>query len=397
MYLNSLKSYLLLFFLLTLTTSLPAQEVKTNELGEKIIVYPDGSWKYFHGSGDSVDPFGGSQAQHMPVEEGLPALGEKDMNEQKEIKEQENALNYAERVTAEAAQLDLIAKEAKLKRTFMEEDLATLKLSSAVNTPRVESLEAELESARKWEWLTKQRAQKANELSDLAERLIYIKHRKRVKYFNQVNQLERELQELLAVNDLEEIFREEKPVETLEVNEPSYYSGEILQRNGDCALSFDGVDEFTGKQRKEHETQLFFTHTRDELRNYMQGKDHITCNGFMTAFSGGLVFLTLEFTIASQNAKMAFGGLSKNSILSILMMDGESVRLLNMKADAGVYDPSQEAFIFRAQYQISGYQEKLLKEGEVDKVRVVWKTGYEDYDVYELDFFSRQLACIRID
>ena len=42
------------FFLLLLATififnsdQLNAQEVKTNERGEKIVVYPDGSWRYF--------------------------------------------------------------------------------------------------------------------------------------------------------------------------------------------------------------------------------------------------------------------------------------------------------------------------------------------------------------
>ncbi|MCB0642615.1 MAG: hypothetical protein KDC44_13290, partial [Phaeodactylibacter sp.] len=327
------KMSLLILLLLCAAYGLPGQEVRTNEQGEKIIVYPDGSWKYFHGSGDSVDPFGGGQAAHLPNDEGLPALPEKDMYEQQELREQENALNYAEKVAGEAAQLELVYKNAKLRRVFMEEDLETLRLSSTTATPRIEALEAELEAARKWEWLTRQRSEKGKALSELAERLIYIKHRKRVKYYDQVNALEKDLEELLAANDLEEIYRDETRTENLEVNEPAYYSGEITRQGTDCSLAFDGIDEFTGKHRKEHEPQLFFTHTQEELRDYMQGRDHITCTGFMTAFSGGLVYLTLEFAIASQNAKVAFGGLSKNAILSIRMMDGESVRLLNLKAD----------------------------------------------------------------
>jgi len=48
--------FLLCGCLILLSSSAKAQEVTTNELGEKIIVYPDGSWKYFDDLGKEQVP-----------------------------------------------------------------------------------------------------------------------------------------------------------------------------------------------------------------------------------------------------------------------------------------------------------------------------------------------------
>ena len=41
------------------------------------------------------------------------------------------------------------------------------------------------------------------------------------------------------------------------------------------------------------------------------------------------------------------------------------------------------------------YEEILPKlKSELDKMRIVWSTGYEDYDIHEVDFFMDQIRCL---
>jgi len=113
----------------------------------------------------------------------------------------------------------------------------------------------------------------------------------------------------------------------------------------------------------------------------------------MSSISGGLNYLTLEFTINSRTAGREFGGIPQGALLNILLLNGETIVLRNKKTDNGSYNPAAEKMSYRAVYSIDGGIMNDLKKNEVDKVRVFWRTGYEDYEVYELDFFRDQIEC----
>ncbi|MEM8909240.1 MAG: hypothetical protein AAGD05_15445, partial [Bacteroidota bacterium] len=89
-----------------------------------------------------------------------------------------------------------------------------------------------------------------------------------------------------------------------------------------------------------------------------------------------------------------FGVLEKGSILSVKLLNGDAVKLFNTKTSTGTVSKLNKTTVYRGQYLISSDQQKQLKKSEVDKVRIVWSTGYEDYDVYELDFFLDQFNCL---
>ncbi|MCB0679235.1 MAG: hypothetical protein KDC30_21200, partial [Saprospiraceae bacterium] len=98
--------------------------------------------------------------------------------------------------------------------------------------------------------------------------------------------------------------------------------------------------------------------------------------------------------IYARDALTAFGGIPNNSVLTVRLLNGETVRLFSTKGDQGMLQPNTDTYVFRGQYRLSISQEKMLAEGEADKLRVVWGTGYEDYEVYNLDFFRDQFRCL---
>lgn len=162
----------------------------------------------------------------------------------------------------------------------------------------------------------------------------------------------------------------------------------------ECVYAFEGIDKFSGHKRTDLASQSFFTFTPENIREHLDGKEYISCRGNLTKISGGFVFLNLEFEIYSANAIQAFGSMPIYSQLSIKLLNGNQVRLLNKKEDFGEYNSTKKAYYFKAQYAISRKQEKALKKSELDKIRIVWGTGYEDYEIYELDFFINQFRCL---
>lgn len=164
-----------------------------------------------------------------------------------------------------------------------------------------------------------------------------------------------------------------------------------------CKIAYEGIDEFSGKKRKDLAPALFFNHTRDELRKILKNKEHISCYGHLASVTGGFRFLVLDFKIAASNAPKAFGGIEKGALLFVHLINGENVRLINNKANEGQYDPFTKEYNFQGQYLIHPKQEKQLVKSEIDKIRVVWARGYEDYEIYEVDFFIRQFECLNKD
>ncbi|MFT5386870.1 MAG: hypothetical protein ACI81W_004288, partial [Saprospiraceae bacterium] len=182
----------------------------------------------------------------------------------------------------------------------------------------------------------------------------------------------------------DKVFAKYKPEEDVLFNPPA----------AECNLVFDGVDEFSGKKRKDVAEQLFFTHTNEELRSIFKDQDYMTCTGYLSSLTGGLIFLTLNITIASKSAQREYGILEKGSQINIKLLNGENVRLVNKKTNMGTENTLENSVSYRAQYLISSGDEKELKKSEVDKVRIIWSSGYEDYEIYELDFFIDQFNCL---
>ena len=161
-----------------------------------------------------------------------------------------------------------------------------------------------------------------------------------------------------------------------------------------CAIAFEGKDELTGKNRRDMEKAIFFTHTDQRIRAYFKERDYLICEAYLSTIGQEYYFLHVKYTLATKNAPMEFGSIEKGSALVVNLLNGDSVRLQAVKSDQGSPDPVNETFIYQMQYNLNLQQLKELQISEIDKVRMVWSAGYEDYEVYDLDFLKRQAMCI---
>ena len=165
----------------------------------------------------------------------------------------------------------------------------------------------------------------------------------------------------------------------------------------DCEITFDGQDQFSGKYRKETAPRLLFAYTPPQLRAYITDRDYVTAYGSIIRIGGGLQILVLELYVAAQNADKAFGNIPRNAQLNIKTLDGDNVVLLNNKLARGRWDAKEGHTYYRGQYILDKQYEQQLVNSEVDQLRMVWETGYDDIPIYELDFFQHQFACLNAD
>ena len=162
----------------------------------------------------------------------------------------------------------------------------------------------------------------------------------------------------------------------------------------DCVVTFDGIDDFTKKKKKEIGFQSFFRHTEDFMKPAMKDKDYINCDISASRIQGGFYFINLNFTILTKEAQKSFGFLDKGSLFVFKLINGEIVSLYSTKTDIGTVDANNGTTIYRVGVQLNGAEVKALTSSELDVVRVAWSTGYEDYEIFNMDILINMFKCL---
>lgn len=163
-----------------------------------------------------------------------------------------------------------------------------------------------------------------------------------------------------------------------------------------CALTVDTRDAFSGERRREVAQEELFRFTNPSLKSYFTDREHIICRAALSTNSGNQI-LQLHFIINDVNAQRSFGNLPRNGVAILKLLDGETFTLYNVRADEGKPSEDKQSFTFVGQYVVDSGMFKKLKKSLLDKIRIAWSTGYEDYDVQNVDFFVRQLECLLKD
>ncbi len=375
-----------------------AQELRTNEKGEKIIVYPDGSWQYFTNFGVApgalFDPKDSPNYQSPEPEDKYPVFsGIIAPMDNLYVNTEEDARKIMVR-RAQIAQdavstADKRANEAALRRQLLEQELNEA-VSKGISEETLQQLRLRLQSARKTETETTREANQARQEAGRADELTRKGNYLKELAAQQSQRIRQPESSRLLLEDfyknvtlLDEATGSTRPAETTAVKPPL----------ANCKVAFEGTDEHTRAWRRDMQQQLLFTFTDERLRIYLKDKEYLRCEGFMTS-TGGFRFLSLQFSFAYPNAREAYGFIERGSVLIIKLLNGDFVTLTTNKMDRGSYDTTREILTYQVHYAIDRSLLSILKRSEVDSIIMFWSSGYEEYEVFNVDFFTNQLQCL---
>lgn len=371
-----------------------SQNMSTNEKGEKIVVFDDGTWQYFDefmngetkrhsakpdGSGGSYPIFNGTIA---PLEGGIEVT-------------EADLYNIAVRRSQLAEEAALIAqkrwKKAQEARSEIEKDLKKLLQSGSTDQQAFAHLNTRLKAAQRAEEESRVEAQEANVESDRAE-IMTQKGQFAVAAYQEAQEKRQEEEAARREAYQARSYEQSLPLtdNSVGVNQQDLI---LNPPPAPCVVAHEGIDSKSGNFRKQLKKQFLFSHTDDRLRVYLKDKEYLRCEGYFST-DGGYSYLTLEFTFAYPNAREAYGFIEKGSILTIKMLNDDFVNLYSGEMVRGSYDTEKEILTYRVYYPISRSDINYLKNSEVDAIRVFWSSGFEEYEVYHLDFFSNQLRCL---
>jgi len=375
-----------------------------NSDGEQIIVYPDGSWRYFK----QVPP--GESPGSIPTTPEEEQYSKPKFDSEAEARARAVLRKQIQTELKDVKKLEKTAFKLRKKEMNEADKVAALRSSAeAKDREQVGVANRRLQDARSLANEAELQVGKAQNRIATLEQALPMTRSSRKEFLTNAGIIDKEVfaeeTEVIAFNDGLDGIVNTNPVLTNEVkpqaqtktqdyvkyalkNDPRYNPP-----TQDCTFLYNGVDEFTQKKRMSLAPRLFFGHTNPELKPYLGDESLVTCTGSMTK-NGGYLILELVFVIRSQYANKEFGVLPAGSQLTMKMLNNEKVTLRNTTLSQGKFDPVEKVFTYAGKYTISNKQAKVLEKGLVDQVRIMWGTGFDDYSIYEVDFFQQQLGCL---
>jgi len=319
-----------------------AQKIETNKSGEKIIVFEDGTWRPIQDS-DSLlirkieKPFLETDDSGIDIFE-YPDENLKSINKRKSKKKEPQQKN-----------IELTRKIEDLQNKYD-------KFSKDPSIP-----ESDLNIIEQ-EIIMLQKELAASELSKNTSKVVASVDVKQENY-------------MLATS-----FR--KPV-NLHENPPIPA----------CSFKYINRDKVDGKRRSETVSNHWFSFTNPNLYSVFPDREFLSVNASITEISP-YKFLNIDFNFNTITAKREYGALISGASLTIIFTNGDFISLQNTSHSEGIVDGKNNITSYNGIFPLSSKDEKKLSKQPIDKIRVVWSSGFEDYEIFHVDVLMNQLNCI---
>lgn len=161
-----------------------------------------------------------------------------------------------------------------------------------------------------------------------------------------------------------------------------------------CKYQKNLTDEFTGDIIKVLELETIITHTDSLLKKYYKNRDYLTVNTKVASINGDdLIYFTGK--ILTKDAYDYYGALRKDSQIILKLKNGKIVKLNIGTGDYGDVNYEYDYTFYSIYCDIDDIQKNILLQSEVDKIRIYWSEGYEDYDCDNGKVYLNQLPCLR--
>ena len=377
--------------------NLSAQRVVLNQNGDKIVLYQDGSWRYF-------DPeVHADLLNKNPESENYPQI-----NTSVQVSPDIQAGAVQERILRKAQESAIletkILKELDEQRLQAETLRAQLKKAQTdpnTSVSELVQLEKEYENTQKLLDRKQDQYKAAVKRTRSLQRMLQLPPKKQAKALAKLERTGSGKKSKSKKKSRKSRKKDnDTPIDHIANAQPEKMSFEpvnvmLYPPKQPCSEVKTKMDEFSGNFVRHTEPQVLFTYTSEQLRPYFKDRSYITGKTSIESMSEGPTLLKLEIEIASALAQREFGAIEKGASLLIKMISGKSVLLKALQRNTGFLDSSTDVVTYIAEYALDKDKIDDLKNGEIDAIRMVWSAGYEDYPVYHLDAIAHQLNCLR--
>jgi len=163
----------------------------------------------------------------------------------------------------------------------------------------------------------------------------------------------------------------------------------------DCSYKTNEIDEFTGVKKQILNPTHLIKYTPESLQKRYSKKsyDFMECTISASSIEGkNAIFYNCIFR--SKDIYKTYGSIERDAKIIFKFKDGETLECTFSKYNSGETDYDKGVTIYSSYSILDDEQVKALKKNKINKVRIYWSKGYDNYDAYDPDAFINQLPCI---
>jgi archaellin len=142
-----------------------------------------------------------------------------------------------------------------------------------------------------------------------------------------------------------------------------------------------------------HSQQRFFSFTPENLMNYFSQEDYMVTDISVSKVKNDY-FLAIEFRFNNKDISRAYGTLVKGDFTRFNFLQGRKIFLKHPDTVNFRIEEYTGNTIYTMKYPLRRDYVKILKASPVVEMGVMWSTGFETYQIYNIDLLSNQIKCI---
>ncbi len=331
--------------------------------GQQVMLSTDGSWEKYVASEDDADANLPLNMNNSPYAQEISQL--------LEIAEQNERHQFSENY-----RLDLNISKC---------ETAITKLKAEGNNEKLDQLNT---------ILSKLRLQQKNDeklYSASAKIVNEVRNIPNLRVSKQQNAIQK-LSKTLSVEIIETAIPESKSVET----NTSKVEDQNIKRNAidiaDCKYAI--LDGMKGKSHIELAALPFYTYTSPQMKQYFKDKELMETKISLVQ-KEKKTYIRLHINIISRDAAKNYGLINKGNMFRIHLINGTNVNLYAEEDIRYELENYTGNAIYSGLFPITSDDIDTLKKVPIDKAGIVWSSGFELYDIYNVDTIIQLFNCLQ--
>lgn len=166
-----------------------------------------------------------------------------------------------------------------------------------------------------------------------------------------------------------------------------------MYHEAECDITYNAKDPDLKKHKIEHGPQHLFSYTNPKAKHFFKNENFLNCDAYLTKL-GSKYFLNMDIKLATKDATRSYGVISKDDMIKITFVNRENIIAKSLYEARGQLEAYSGRSVYKAVFPLNKDQVKLIKNQDLDFITIIWSTGSESYEIYDLELLAKQYKCI---
>lgn len=144
----------------------------------------------------------------------------------------------------------------------------------------------------------------------------------------------------------------------------------------------------------ETNSKFLFNYTPDKLKRYFKEKELMQVSAGISKVAKQF-YLNFTIKIISKDASKNYGIIQKDNMLKINLISGRNIVLNAFENSVSELESYTGHAMYHVKYPISEDDLNSLSKTPLDSIGLMWSSGFELYEIYEVDALMTQISCIK--